>query len=389
MRLMKTWAWVLVCAACSACGDDSTMDDPNTADDGGAPHAGTGGSAGAPGHAGGGGSASQDDGVDVDALKATDLDKYLGAAKPASMTTTGTETVYTFNQADGPQCLRGTPFAMGTRDNDSEDLVIYLQGGGSCTTALCRATETTTGMIPAFGVLNANDMENPVADWNVVYSPYCDGSLHFGDNDIPDMNRAHHGLRNLSASLDVAREKFPNPKRILLTGSSAGGYGTIWATTLVRLIYPEAKLYVFNDAGIAISNPASPDGFRSVLGEWGAAKFIPEDCEACKTTPHLTQWMSWNLEKIPNIKIGMFSAYEDAVIAGTFLMLDPAMFKQELLDQTGKVVEKDPKRAKRFLVAGTQHTVGNLQTTKVGDVSVAVWLKQMIDEDPAWDNQLQ
>jgi hypothetical protein len=361
---------------------NASMVDDQAAGGGGSP-------AGAAANGGGAAGSHNADVDDVDALKATGLDKYLGAAKPASMETMGAETRYTFNQADGPQCLRGTPFAMGTRDKGSEDLVIYLQGGGSCTTALCRATETTTGMIPAFGVLNADDMQNPVAGWNVVYSPYCDGSLHFGDSDIPDMNRAHHGLSNLSASLDVAREKFPNPKRILLTGSSAGGYGTIWATTLVRLIYPKAKLYVFNDAGIAISNPASPDGFRSVLGEWGAAKFIPESCAACKSTPHLTQWMSWNLDHMPNIKIGMFSAYEDSVIAGTFLMLDPAMFKQELLEQTAKVVEADPKRAKRFLVAGTQHTVGNLNTTVVGDVSVGQWLQQMIDEDPAWDNQLQ
>lgn len=394
MRLMKTWAWVLVCAACAACGDDSMMDDSNMehGDDhgaaGGAPHAGAGGAAGAAGSAGGGTTANAD-GVDVAALKATGLDKYLGAAKPAMMEPNGAETKYTFNQADGPQCLRGTPFAMGTRDKGSEDLIIYLQGGGSCTTALCRATETTTGMIPPIGVLNGNDMQNPVAGWNVVYSPYCDGSLHFGDSDIPDMNRAHHGLRNLSASLDVAKDKFPNPKRILLTGSSAGGYGTIWATTLVRLIYPDAKLYVFNDAGIALSNPASPEGFRGVLGEWGAVKFIPEGCEACKSTPHLTQWQSWNLDHIPNIKIGMFSSYEDSVIAGTFLMLDPAMFKQALLDETAKVVATDPKRAKRFLVAGMQHTVSNFNNTKVGDLTVNMWLKQMIEEDPAWDNQLQ
>jgi len=389
MRFMRLWGCVFACAFCNAaCSDDVSSDNPIGAM-AGSPAASAG--VGAPSGAGSGASAapSGTGAIDIAAFKATGLDKYLGTAKPAQMESVGMETRYTFNQADGPQCLRGAPFVMAARDSGSEDLVIYLQGGGSCTTALCRATETTTGMIPTYGVLNAADPENPVATWNVVFSPYCDGSLHFGDSDISEMNRAHHGLRNASASLDVALSKFPNPRRILLTGASAGGYGTIWITALVRVSYPKAKLFVFNDAGIAIANPASPDGFRSVLGEWGAAQFIPATCDACRTSPHLTPWMSWNLQHDPSLKLAMFSSYEDSVISGTFLMLDPAVFKQALLEQTAAVVETAPTRAKRFLVNGTQHTVGNIHTTAVGGLQVATWLKQMLDEDAAWDNVVQ
>ena len=43
MRLMKTWAWVLVCALSGACGDDSTLDDSNMADDAGVDGVGCGG----------------------------------------------------------------------------------------------------------------------------------------------------------------------------------------------------------------------------------------------------------------------------------------------------------------------------------------------------------
>jgi hypothetical protein len=148
-------------------------------------------------------------------------------------------------------------------------------------------------------------------------------------------------------------------------------------------------LFVFNDAGIALSNPANPDAFRSVLGEWGATQFIPATCDACKTSVHLTPWMSWNLRHDSGLTLAMFSAYEDSVISGTFLMLDPAVFKQALLDETASVVATAPARAKRFLVEGTQHTVGNIHTTAVGGVSVAQWLGSMLDEDPTWDNQLQ
>jgi hypothetical protein len=392
MRFIRGWSWVFACTlCCGACSDDGS-NDASLGNAAGSPAttAGTGASAASGSNAGAGAAASGSPSeVDVAALQATGLNKYLGMAKPAEMEVVGSETHYAFNEADGPVCLRGQRFSMATRERDSEDLVIYLQGGGSCTTALCRATETASPMIPTYGVLNADDAENPVAGWNVVYSPYCDGSLHFGDSDIPDQNRRHHGLRNVSASLDVAVSKFPNPRRILLTGASAGGYGTIWMTDLVRLIYPNAKLFVFNDAGIALSNPAKPDGFRSVLGEWGATQFVPETCDACKTSVHLTPWMSWNLQHDSAMKLAMFSAYEDSVIAGTFLMIDAAVFKQALIDETASVIATAPARAKRFLVAGTQHTAGNIHTTAVGGVSVAQWLGLMLDEDPTWDNLLQ
>jgi hypothetical protein len=383
MRMSRARAfWVAWGLSWAACADDAG-DSPSGAA-GSAAGAGAKPASGMVGAAG----ASSAGPADLAAFAATGLNKYLGAAKPASTEMSGAETHYRFAEADGPVCLRGEPFSMSTRAGTAQDLVIYLQGGGSCTTALCRATESANPQIPARGVLDAADAANPVASWNLVYVPYCDGSLHFGDSDIADQNRKHHGLRNASAALDVALAAFPEPPRVLLMGSSAGGYGTIWLTSLVRLAYPRAQLYVFNDAGIAVANPANATGFRGVLGEWGATQFLPADCEACQTSPHLTQWMAWNLQKDPGLTQAMFSAYEDSVIAGTFLMLDPAVFKQALLDETAKVVDSAPARAKRFLIAGTQHTVTDIHATAIGGVSVAQWLEQMLTGDEAWDNQL-
>lgn len=369
------WMLSLTCVLCAACSDEAEpADDADTASS----ERNEAADAGRPSSA-----------VDLAAFEATGLHKYLGKAKPTETQSEGDETHHFFDEADGPVCLRGERYAMATRDRGSEDLVIYLQGGGSCTNALCRATETANPKIPSYGVLNRDDVENPVADWNVVFTPYCDGSLHFGDSDIPDMNRKHHGLRNSSAALDVARALFPKPRRVLLTGASAGGYGTIWLTALVRQIYPEAKLFVFNDAGLAVANPANQHAFRERLVEWGADQFLPESCEDCKTSAHLTPWMTWNLQKDPSLKLGLFSSYEDSVIAGTFLMLDAQVFKQAVLDESAKVIATAPERAKRFLVEGTQHTVGNLHTTAVGELSVAEWLKRMLDEDDSWDNAVQ
>jgi hypothetical protein len=328
-------------------------------------------------------------GPDLAAFEATGLAKYLGQSKPARIEPADAETHYYFDPADGRVCLRGGPFSMSTRDRGAEDLLIYLQGGGWCTTALCQATESASPEIPTTGLLDAADPDNPVAEWNVVYSPYCDGSLHFGDGDVPDQNRKHHGLLNVSAVLDVALAMFPRPRRVLLAGASAGGYGTIWITDLVRLAYPQAQLFVFNDAGIGLANPSQPDGFRSELQEWNARQWLPASCEACQTSPHLTGWMGWNLARDPGLTLALFSSYEDSVIADTYLMLDRSAFEAALLEETARVVATAPGRAKRFLIAGTQHTVGDLHETAVAQLSVGQWLDQMLRGDPAWDDVLQ
>ena len=88
-------------------------------------------------------------------------------------------------------------------------------------------------------------------------------------------------------------------------------------------------------------------------------------------------------------ELALFSAYEDSVIAGTFLKIDAGKFEAALLEQTQHVLQAAPERAKRFLVKGTQHTIGNIHTTHVGDESVGRWLTRMLAGDPDWQNVLE
>src|SRR6185295_14342828 len=101
--------------------------------------------------------------------------------------------------------------------------------------SLCAANETAEalnkGLLPNGGILSTDPLVSAVAGWNVVYLPYCDGSVFSGDADLPDETppRFHHGLKNLTAGIDLAKSLYPDPKRIFLAGSSAGGYGTLTA----------------------------------------------------------------------------------------------------------------------------------------------------------------
>src|SRR5699024_899067 len=147
------------------------------------------------------------------------LTRYLDVAKP-TVTKKKTFTLYEFDEADGPVCMRGEKFRSMTRKaEDSNDLVIFLQGGGACWDAFCLAVINTPTKFPSkVNILDKNFEQNPVKDWNVSYVPYCDGSLFIGDNIVQDAkgkDRIYAGLHNLSAALTATKKEFPSPDRIL------------------------------------------------------------------------------------------------------------------------------------------------------------------------------
>jgi hypothetical protein len=168
------------------------------------------------------------------------IDRYLGKFSPMLNETEGDVVTHTFGSGDGPLCLNGGEYRMATRDKGSSELMIFLRGGGVCYPGVCFVVFPNGERgIPALGVLDTALPGNPLASWNTVYLPYCDGGLHISDVDSDSngdgqIDRFQRGLRNLSAALDVAAATFPAPSRIVLAGMSAGGSGASFALPLVR-----------------------------------------------------------------------------------------------------------------------------------------------------------
>jgi len=332
----------------------------------------------------------------IDDLKAVHVDKYVGKASLSDTTTNADgDTVYNFDPKGDAICYLGSQYHVITHEAASDNLLIFLQGGGACWETLCAATKDANTQVLKSGILNEDPSTNVVGDWNIVYAPYCDGSVFSGDNDMmsPDGTEQwhFHGLANLSAVIDTAKKAFPNPKRILLAGSSAGGYGTLIGTGLTRLAYPHTQIDVFNDAGLGLSNPMTPDMLATVKRDWKFDQYIPASCDACKTGVQ-TAVIGWGLEHDKSLHVSGFSSYGDGTIGKAFLNLDPPEFKVLLLEETGKVHDEYPTRFERFFITGTQHTVllsmmgaGVTYTTDVDGINVETWLGKMLESRSGMD----
>jgi len=353
--------------------------------------------------------------------------RYLGATTVAEESVEAGVTTWTFDPDSGPACMRGDEYRASARPSPSgndDDVLIFLQGGGACWDGFCLAVTSAPAGVPHVDALDPTLAENPFADWNVTYLPYCDGSLFIGDEDhdedgdgTPD--RFHRGLANLSGALDLSKAQFPHPKRVVFAGSSGGGFGVLLALPLVRHVYPEAELIVLADSAVGVARGDVDPGFvDSLVEQWGAQELLPAGCVEtdCLSNGHLTGVVAEYLSEDPTVRMGVFTSWYDLIIGDLFLKVPAATFAQSIDDETGLLHDAFGDRYKRFIIDGRMHTtllgdasgivgsdlgavelppealdlltgieLGGLDTTVSADgTSVSGWVHALIDGNDSW-----
>lgn len=315
------------------------------------------------------------------------IDKYLSVFSPTSSEVVSPGiTEHSFTGIDAPICYTGNEFSMFTRDGSSNNLLIFLQGGGFCSPSACEAIETGIPFIN-FGILNPSDPENPAASYDVGYVPYCDGSGMMGDNEVDSdgdgvNDRFFRGVQNLSASLDVIFQTYPSPDRLLLAGNSAGGFAVHAALPLVRKLYPELEIIMINDSGQGITNPG---GMERLIDYWNARAFFPASCTNCiGTDGNLTDYHKYQLTQDSNIRLAYISSKQDATFA-TIVTGGGNAFEAQLLEAASELNTAFPERFQSLIANGDEHTfIIKSFSYQVGGTTVRTWISDMLNEVESW-----
>lgn len=181
-------------------------------------------------------------------------------------------------------------YSFWARKGKSDNLVVFFEGGGACwdnLTCTFPMADVPEGVpqffmpaIPADtdpsandGIFRAGDPANPVKDWSFVYIPYCTGDLHSGSTTKTYYNAGHpvfplpssfkiehRGFDNFMVVLDWVKRNFRSPDKVLVAGSSAGGYGATANSPWIQRSYPEANLTVLADASQGVTTKAFDTG---------------------------------------------------------------------------------------------------------------------------------
>lgn len=325
-------------------------------------------------------------------LAVTGIGQFLGITW-AAMTRNGEWEEYTYDAADQQAiCLGGTNYQVNLRRGDTNKVLLYLEGGGACwDLQTCWQTplaKQTAGSAQGVGILEPDNPANPFAGWNVVYASYCDGSVYSGNNvvDYDGHHTYHHGIQNLSAAVTLMQQQFPHPEVVVVSGSSAGGYGTFTGYGIVRIAYPTTPLLVLNDSGPGLQNPADTTGVGDRLANWHYTQFLPADCANCTTQP--AYLADWALDRDPNLRVALFSYLRDGIIR-MFLKLDGPSYQALLQSVSGDLHSRHPDRFKRFFKSGASHTVLELPefyTLSVAGTTVRDWTAAFVTNGGGWQD---
>jgi len=330
-----------------------------------------------------------------------------GAADVAPGTPlTGTPGVWTWIDVPGMTCDDGTPTGIAINPAPAGaagggDLLVYFMGGGACWDAsTCfvlntavhgpygRAQWEASGAPSIAHALDRARATNPYRAASYVFVPYCTGDFHAGNNvasyDVLGPRPFHHvGRRNVEAFLPRVRATWPAPARVVMSGSSAGGFGATLNYARFRDTYPDAAMSLVDDAGPMLEGSGIPADERAAwYASWHLGDVVDPLCAGCAADlsllyPALTA-------RHPRDRMALLTSLQDAVIGAYFLIplaADVELRMRALI--TDRIAPSAAFRA--FVIPGTSHTLlGGIDSITSGGMTLETWLTRMHDGDPTW-----
>lgn len=194
----------------------------------------------------------------------------------------------------GTQCIDGSATGIGVNLGTSGDLVIYLEGGGACFNAgTCNFIAHPSGWGPAefasnigpynIGLFDRLDEANPLHDATFVFVPYCTGDVHAGSKPDGMGGRKFVGYANVGHDLDLVIPQSQDVTRVVLAGSSAGGFGALINFDRTQKAFGTVPVTLLDDSGPPLADayltPCLQKLFRDT---WNLDAALPPDCAACR-----------------------------------------------------------------------------------------------------------
>lgn len=267
----------------------------------------------------------------------------------------------------GTMCASGAAAGLGYSAGASDELLIFVQGGGACwNNGTCAPSVYQWGPICNYGmdsicladmpggtkplavyvdqpnpfpadgggawnqelgtvrnsVFFSRRPENPMGNATWAFVPYCTGDLHAGAStktwfvkaglfDMPQ-RRTHEfaGAANMDAYLTFLRQRHPSVRVIWLIGISGGGYGVQLNLHRVKGFFPEAQVHALADSAPMITTP----NFQAWRSAWNLQ--VPTVCTGCDGG--LPAILDQQARDAATSRVALLSFAEDEVITRFF-----------------------------------------------------------------------
>jgi hypothetical protein len=175
---------------------------------------------------------------------------------------------------------------------------------------------------------------------------------------------------------------FPSASPLVVSGSSAGGFGALLNYEAFRAAFPAADAVLVDDSGPPlVGGDVSPALFAVWIAAWRIDRVVLPICVECLTD--LSRLLPVLARRHPRDRLAILSSTQDTVIRAFLGYPDGSAF-EAAIGRLETAIDPIP-GARYFVVAGTSHTMlpAPAGFTASG-VELRVWLGQQLAADPAW-----
>ncbi len=192
----------------------------------------------------------------------------------------------------------GSGFHIYIKKGNTDNLCLFFSGGGVAWNEKMASLPVTGGRVAAWqpnyywnnlrpftqimninvGITETRDF-NPFYDWDFAVITYATGDFHLGSNvflytDDEGKPQTLHfvGHDNFMLSMERIKSLFPEPKRLLIAGDSAGAFATpALSPEVIENYYPDVpEITLFSDSALLLR-----EGWKATIKDmWNAPEKI-------------------------------------------------------------------------------------------------------------------
>jgi len=259
----------------------------------------------------------------------------------------------------------------------------YLSGGKVITLNPSYSSSSTTYTA---GIFNNSSTSNPFRNWTWVFVPFGTGDIHMGNravkytSGVSSKTVYHGGYLNAMVAMRWAKAQ-GTWNKIAVTGSSAGGYGTIMHAYSAYKLFGQ-PIYTVNDSGPGLTAKAGTTmADQAEIGKrWGSWDNFPSGAITDQTKPML-YFVEYTLKNCTNCYYGLFETLQDSTIS-SYEGKTASEHQTQLVQVTGDINSRWDSRFCYYLPSGTGHTIltsSSFYTTTLKSTYLYNWVQNIIN----------
>jgi hypothetical protein len=215
--------------------------------------------------------------------------------------------------------------------------------------------------------------------------PYCSGDVHAGNNVtmFGSQTAKFLGFENMKAYLERLVPTFASTDRVILTGSSAGGYGAAINWWQTQQAFGSVRVDLIDDSGTPLPPAVLAQGNGDLAvwaATWNLDATLPPGCKGCSAD--LTKLLGFYAGAFPSHRGALLSYTQDSTLP-TYYGITTAEFTTGLDEVTA--AQLDPtQNLKYFEVNASGHVLWFDPLLATNGVTLQQFLTEMVTDDKAW-----